>query len=115
MQVPVVLVATKLQVTAVPEAGVAVSVTVAPEVKLPILISGVLSFVILSVLETPVSEAVARVGVPVAASPPNVIVRVRAANVGVSLLPPNSNIASWVAVTGRLSFHTPVLAISITE
>ena len=115
MHVPVVLVATKLQVTAVPDAGVAVNVTVAPEVKPPIFMSGVLSFVILSVLEIPVSEAVARVGVPVAASPPNVIVRDKAANVGTSPLPPNSNIPNWVAVTGRLSFHTPVLAISITE
>jgi hypothetical protein len=55
-------VATNVQVTAGPEAGVAVKVTVAPTVSPPILISGVLSFVILSEFEVPVSDAVAKVG-----------------------------------------------------
>jgi hypothetical protein len=74
----VVVVATNVHVTAVPDAGVAVNVIVAPTVNPLIFIVGVLSFVILSVLETPVSEAVAKVGVAVVASAPIVIVRVSA-------------------------------------
>ena len=78
MHEPVVVVAVKIQVTAVPDAGVAVKVTVAPTVRPPILIVGVLSFVILSVLEVPVSEAESRVGVPGATKAPTAMVRVNA-------------------------------------
>ena len=90
VQDPVVALAVKLQVTEDPVAGFAVKVTVAPTVKLPMLIVGVLSFVILSVLEVPVSDVESSVGVPLTASAPKLIVRVSAANVGVSSLPPNS-------------------------
>jgi hypothetical protein len=86
----VVVVATNVQVTAVPDAGVAVNVIVAPTVNPPIFIVGVLSFVILSVFRVPVSEAESRVGVPVAASAPIAIVRVSTPNIGSSPLPPNS-------------------------
>ena len=82
--------ATKVQVTADPEAGVAVKVIVAPEVNPPMLIVGVLSFVILSVLEVPVSDAESRVGVPVDTSAPIAMVRVKTPNNGVSDFPPNS-------------------------
>ena len=90
MHEPAVVVATKIQVTAVPEAGVAVKVTVAPTVRPPIFMVGVLSFVILSVLEVPVSDAESRVGVAVATRPPIAIVRVSTPNIGVSDFPPNS-------------------------
>ena len=73
-------VATKEQVTVDPEAGVAVKVTVAPTVNPPILISGVLSFVILSEFEVPVSDAVARVGAFGATKAPIAIVLVSAGN-----------------------------------
>ena len=87
---PVVVVATKVQVTAGPDAGVAVNVIVAPTVRPPIFMVGVLSLVILSVLEVPVSDAVARVGVPVATNAPMAMVRVNTPNSGVSDFPPNS-------------------------
>jgi hypothetical protein len=87
---PVVVVATKVQVTADPDAGVAVKVMVAPLVNPPIFRVGVLSLVILSELEVPVSEAESRVGVPGATSAPTAIVRVRVAKIGVSDFPPNS-------------------------
>jgi hypothetical protein len=86
----VVVVATNVQVTAVPDAGVAVNVIVAPTVNPLIFIVGVLSFVILSVLEVPVSDAESRVGVAVAARAPIAIVRVKTPNIGSSPLPPNS-------------------------
>ena len=90
VQVWLVAVATNVQVTVDPEAGVAVKVTVAPTVNPPILISGVLSFVILSEFEVPVSDAVARVGAAGAARALIAIVRVIAANIWVSDFPPNS-------------------------
>ena len=90
VQVPVVVVATKVQVTAVPDAGVAVNVIVAPTVKPLILMSGVLSLVILSEFDLPVSDVVASVGVPGVAKAPIAIVRVNVAKIGVSPLPPNS-------------------------
>ena len=90
VQEPVVDVATKVQVTDDPDAGLAVNVIVAPEVNPPIFIVGVLSLVILSVLEVPVSEAESSVGVPVATSAPIVIVRVNTPNNTVSDFPPNS-------------------------
>ena len=90
MQEPVVVVATKVQVTDGPDAGLAVSVMVAPTVRPPIFIVGVLSLVILSLLEVPVSEAESRVGVPVATKPPMAMVRVNTPNSGVSDFPPNS-------------------------
>ena len=64
--------------------------TVAPTVKPPRLIVGVLSFVILSEFEVPVSEAVASVGAVGAAKAAIAIVRVIAAKICVSDLPPNS-------------------------
>ena len=64
--------------------------TVAPTVKPLMLISGVLSLVILSEFEVPVSDVVARVGVPGVAKAPIAIVRVSVAKIGVSPLPPNS-------------------------
>ena len=82
--------ATNVQVTAGPDAGVAVKVTVAPTVNPPILISGVLSFVILSEFEVPVSEAVASVGAAGVARALIAIVRVIASNIWVSDFPPNS-------------------------
>jgi hypothetical protein len=86
----VVVVATNVQVTAVPDAGVAVNVIVAPTVNPLIFIVGVLSFVILSVPEVPVSDAESRVGVAGATKAPIAIVLVNVANVGSSLLPPYS-------------------------
>ena len=80
VQVCVVALATKVQVTVDPEAGVAVKVTVAPTVNPPILISGVLSLVILSEFEVPVSDAVARVGALGATKAPIAIVLVSAGN-----------------------------------
>ena len=80
MHDPVVAAATKVHVTAVPEAGVAVSVTVAPTVNPPILIFGVLILVILSVLEVPESEAVSRVGAAGTAKAPRTTVLVSAGN-----------------------------------
>jgi hypothetical protein len=71
VQDPVPPVAVNVQVTAVPEDGVAVKVITAPVVKPVKEISGVSSFVLLSVLEDPRSEADTKSGVPVAA---NVIV-----------------------------------------
>jgi hypothetical protein len=65
VQLPVVEAAVKVQVTAVPDAGVAVSVTTEPFTKVPIFIVGVLSEVILSVEDVPRSDAVSNVGVPV--------------------------------------------------
>ena len=90
VQEPVVVSATKVQVTDGPDAGLAVNVMVAPTVRPPIFIVGVLSLVILSLLEVPVSEAVASVGVPVATKPPMAMVRVNTPNNGVSDFPPNS-------------------------
>ena len=90
MQDWLVAVATNVQVTAEPDAGVAVKVTVAPTVNPPIFISGVLSFVILSEFDVPVSDAVARVGAVGAARALMAIVRVIAAKICVSDLPPNS-------------------------
>ena len=87
---PEVVVGTKVQVTAVPEAGVAVKVTVAPTVKPPIFIVGVLSFVNLSLFEVPESEAESRVGALGAAKAPIAIVRVSAEKIDVSDFPPNS-------------------------
>ena len=52
-----------MHVTAVPEVGVAVRVTVAPLIKDAKVISGVLSDVILSVLEDPKSLAEAKASV----------------------------------------------------
>ena len=106
VQDPVVPLATNVQVTAVPDAGVAVSVTVAPDVNPPILIVGVLSLVILSVLKVPVSEVESRVGVPVAASAPIAIVRVKDAKIGVSDFPPNSYSAfiDWVLRSTQYPF-----------
>jgi hypothetical protein len=121
VQEPVVPFATKVQVTAVPEVGVAVKVTVAPEVKPPIFIVGVLSFVILSVLELPVSDPESRVGAAGAAIPPKIIVRVKAGKVGVSPFPPNSNIPHRVpgalvtVLIDLLSFQAPEELTSITE
>ena len=54
----------KLQVCAEPEAGVAVNTTVAPLIKLSKLKVGVSSAVLLSVLEVPKSDAVAKSGMP---------------------------------------------------
>jgi hypothetical protein len=68
VQDPVVPVAVKVHVTAVPEDGVAVKVITAPVVKAEREISGVSSFVLLSVLEVPRSEADTKSGVPVAAN-----------------------------------------------
>jgi hypothetical protein len=56
--------AVKVQVTADPEAGVAVKVTEAPFTRDPMFIVGVLSEVILSDEEDPRSEPTSRVGVP---------------------------------------------------
>jgi hypothetical protein len=82
--------ATKVQVTEGPDAGLAVNVIVAPTVRPPIFMVGVLSLVILSLLEVPVSDAESRVGVPVATSAPIAIVRVKTPNNTVSDFPPNS-------------------------
>ena len=54
--------------------------TVAPTVKPPRLIVGVLSLVILSLFKVPVSEAVARVGAVGATRAPTAIVLVSAGN-----------------------------------
>ena len=64
VQLCVVDVATNEQVTVPPPVLVAVKVTVAPTVMLEIVTFGVLSFVILSVAEEPVSEPAANAGVP---------------------------------------------------
>jgi hypothetical protein len=64
VQLPVVEDAVKVQVTADPEAGVAVRVTEAPFTREPMFIVGVLSEVILSDEEDPRSEPTSRVGVP---------------------------------------------------
>jgi hypothetical protein len=80
VQVWLVAVATNVQITAGPDAGVAVKVTVAPTVNPPIFISGVLSFVILSEFEVPVSDAVAKVGALGATKAPIAIVLVSAGN-----------------------------------
>jgi hypothetical protein len=82
--------ATKVQVTDWPDAGLAVNVIVAPEVNPPMLMVGVLSFVILSEFEVPVSEAESSVGVPVETNAPIAIVRVKTPNNTVSDFPPNS-------------------------
>ena len=63
VQVSVVAVAVITHVTAVPEVGVAVKVTVAPTTNELDENVGVLSFVFLSVFEDPVSEAAANTGV----------------------------------------------------
>ena len=68
MQDPVPPVAVNVHVTAVPEDGVAVKVITAPVVKPVKEMSGVSSFVLLSVLDEPKSEAANRSGVPVAAN-----------------------------------------------
>ena len=75
---PEVVCATKVQVTAVPDEDVAVKVTVAPTVKPPMLIFGVLIFVILSLFEVPESESASRVGALGATKAPIAIVRVNA-------------------------------------
>jgi hypothetical protein len=62
VQEPVVATAVNTQLTGVPLAGVAVSVTVAPTVKPERSKVGVLSAVVLSVDEEPVSEASAKSG-----------------------------------------------------
>jgi len=67
-QDPVVSVAVNVHTTAVPEDGVAVKVMTAPTVKPESEISGVSSFVVLSVLEEPRSEEDTKSGVPVAAN-----------------------------------------------
>jgi hypothetical protein len=67
-QDPVVTVAVNVHTTAVPEDGVAVKVMTAPTVKPESEISGVLSLVVLSVLEEPRSEEETKSGVPVAAN-----------------------------------------------
>jgi hypothetical protein len=67
-QDPVVPVAVNEHTTAVPEDGVAVKVMTAPTVKPDNEISGVSSFVVLSVLEEPRSEEETKSGVPVAAN-----------------------------------------------
>jgi hypothetical protein len=90
VQLLVVVVATKVQVTVAPDAGTAVSVTVAPTVKEPMFIVGVLSFVILSLFEVPLSDAASSVGVAGATKAPIAIVRVSGAKIGVSPFPPNS-------------------------
>ena len=70
-QDPVVPVAVNVHTTAVPVVGVAVKVMTAPTVKPDNEISGVSSFVVLSVLEEPRSEEETKSGVPVATiSPP---------------------------------------------
>jgi hypothetical protein len=66
-QDPVVPVAVNVHTAAVPEDGVAVKVMTAPMVKPISEISGVSSFVVLSVLEEPRSEEDTKSGVPVAA------------------------------------------------
>ena len=68
VQEPVEPVAVNVHVTAFPEDGVAVNVITAPVVKLEIEISGVSSFVLLSVLDDPRSDAATKSGVPVAAN-----------------------------------------------
>jgi hypothetical protein len=67
-QDPVVPVAVNEHTTAVPEDGVAVKVMTAPTVKPESEISGVSSFVVLSVFEEPRSDVETRTGVPVAAN-----------------------------------------------
>jgi hypothetical protein len=67
-QDPFVEVAVNVHTTAVPEDGVAVKVMTAPTVKPDNEISGVLSFVVLSVLEEPRSDPDTKSGVPVAAN-----------------------------------------------
>jgi hypothetical protein len=67
-QDPVAPVAVKVHTTAVPEDGVAVKVMTAPTAKPDSEISGVSSFVVLSVLEEPRSEEDTKSGVPVAAN-----------------------------------------------
>ena len=106
VQDPVVASATNVQVTGVPEAGVAVKVTVAPTVSPPIFMVGVLSFVILSLFKVPVSDAASRVGVAVVATPPIAIVRVKDAKIGVSDFPPNSYNAfiDWVLRSTQYPF-----------
>jgi len=111
---PEVVVATKVQVRAVPDAGVAVKVTVAPTVKPPMFIVGVLSFVILSLFEAPESEAESRVGALGATKAPIAIVRVNTVNVGVSDFPPNSNTGVAVVEFAKSSAHVP-LAFAIFE
>jgi hypothetical protein len=64
VQEPVVPVAIKTHVTADPVAGVAVKVTDAPDVNPVNEISGVSSFVLLSVLDDPRSEPATKSGVP---------------------------------------------------
>ena len=78
MHEPVVVVAVKIQVTGVPEAGVAVKVTVAPTVSPPTFIVGVLSLVILSEFEVPESDPESSVGVVGATKAPTAMVRVNA-------------------------------------
>jgi len=68
VQDPVVPVAVKVHVTAVPEDGVAVKVITAPVVKPDREISGVSSFVLLSEFDVPRSEDATKSGVPVAAN-----------------------------------------------
>jgi hypothetical protein len=67
-QDPVVAVAVNVHTTAVPEDGVAVKVITAPIVKPVIEISGVSSFVVLSVLEEPRSDPATKSGAPGAAN-----------------------------------------------
>jgi hypothetical protein len=67
-QDPVVPVAVNVHTTAVPVVGVAVKVMTAPTVKPDNEISGVSSFVVLSVLEEPRSEEETKSGVPAGAN-----------------------------------------------
>jgi hypothetical protein len=61
-------IAVNVHVTAIPDDGVAVKVITAPIVKSEIEISGVSSFVLLSVLDDPRSDPATKSGVPVAAN-----------------------------------------------
>ena len=83
-QVSVVAVATNVQVIGDPVAGVAVRVMVAPTTSEETLIVGVLSEVILSLVDDPESELAERFGAAGTLSTPTLMVRVIAGRVGVS-------------------------------
>ena len=76
---PVVAVAVNVQVTGVPLAGVAVTVTVAPTVKPAKSNVGVLSEVVLSEFVEPVSDALAKTGAGVGVAGTTVKVPLEAA------------------------------------
>ena len=97
MQESVVAVAVIVQVTALPDAGVAVKVTVAPITNELAVKVGVLSLVFLSVLEEPVSDAASSVTEVGIATVIPVVVMVRLAKVAASF--PNS---SWTLKTSSL-------------